>query len=104
MWHEERVEAIFPDSLPAGMLPEVYIGGVSRKISEGDVLVLMSDGVCDSTPGFLSKERMTAILSKDYEDMSKLSEAVISSALRKKHNRATDDMTVASIKILKNQI
>ena len=43
--------------------------------------------------------RITKLIEKDYENMDALSELILNSALKKKCNRAIDDMTVTAIKI-----
>lgn len=97
--HNGHTETIFSDTLPVGIFPENHISITSKRISDGDILIMMSDGVSDSSPGYLSGERISKIVEKDAEDIKGISEMILSSALKKKYNKAIDDMTVASIKI-----
>lgn len=101
--HSGRTETIFSDTLPSGIFPENHINITSKRISDGDILIMMSDGVSDSSPGYLSGERISKIVEKDAEDIKGISEMILSSALKKKYNKAIDDMTVATIKINLNE-
>ncbi len=97
--HQGHTETIFSDTLPCGIFPENHINVTSKRISDGDILIMMSDGVSDVSPGYLSGERISKIVEKDAEDIKGISEMILSSALKKKYNKAIDDMTIASIKI-----
>ena len=97
--HAGHTETIFSDTLPLGIFPENHISITSKRISDGDILIMMSDGVSDSSPGYLSAERISKIVEKDAEDIKGISEMILNSSLKKKYNKAIDDMTVCAIKI-----
>ncbi len=99
--HGNSVETIFSPSLPVGILPEVHISCISRRLDEGDVVVMLSDGAEGSSFGFLSGERMKKIISEDEKTMDDVAAAVIDSAKLKGTKKVKDDMTVAAIKIKK---
>lgn len=98
-YHDGLTETVFSDTLPVGIIPEAHVSVTSKKISDGDIIVMMSDGVCDSTPGYLSGERIGKIIEKDEEDTESISNMILNSALKKKCNKAIDDMTIATIKL-----
>lgn len=94
-----HTETIFSVSLPSGILPEAHISCTSKRLADGDIIIMMSDGVCDSTPGYISGERISKIIEKDSDSLENISEMILSSALKKKCNKAIDDMTIAAIKV-----
>ena len=98
-YHEGITETIFSDTLPVGIVAETHISTTSKKISDGDIIFMMSDGVCDSTPGYLSGERIGKIIEKDYDDIESISNMIMHAALKKKCSKAIDDMSIAAIKI-----
>lgn len=99
--HGNNVETIFSPSLPVGILPEVHISCISRRLTEGDIVVMLSDGAEGTSFGFLSGERMKKIISDDEKTMDDVASAVIESAKLKGVKRVKDDMTVAAIKLKK---
>lgn len=99
--HGKSVETIFSPSLPVGILPEVHISCISRRLEEGDIVVMLSDGAEGTSFGFLSGERMKKIITDDEKTMDDVASAVIESAKLKGVKRVKDDMTVAAIKLKK---
>lgn len=43
-----RIRRISQPALPVGILPEIRLTHVSARLSAGDIIVMMSDGICDS--------------------------------------------------------
>ena len=43
-----RIRRISPPALPVGILPEIRLTHVSARLAAGDIIVMMSDGICDS--------------------------------------------------------
>ena len=43
-----RIRRISQPALPVGILPEIRLSHVSARLSAGDIIVMMSDGICDS--------------------------------------------------------
>ena len=97
--HGNSVETVFSPSLPVGILPQVHISCLSRRLEEGDIVVMLSDGAEGTGFGFLSGERMKKIISDDEKTMDDVASAVIESAKLKGVKRVKDDMTVVGIKL-----
>ncbi len=43
-----RIRTIQQPALPAGILPEVRLTHVSARLAPGDIIIMVSDGICDS--------------------------------------------------------
>ena len=43
-----RIRRISQPALPVGILPEIRLTHVSARLAAGDIIVMMSDGICDS--------------------------------------------------------
>ena len=98
-YHEGICETIFSDTLPVGIMPETHVSMTSKRVDDGDIIFMMSDGVSDASPGYLSGERLIKIIEKDYDDIESISKMIIHAVLKKKCSKAIDDMTLAAIKI-----
>lgn len=98
-YHDGICETIFSDTLPVGIMPETHVSITSKRIGDGDIIFMMSDGVSDASPGYLSGERISKIIEKDYDDIETISKMIIHAVLKKKCCKAVDDMTLAAVKI-----
>ena len=80
-------------------MPETHVSMTSKRVDDGDIIFMMSDGVSDASPGYLSGARLIKIIEKDYDDIESISKMIIHAVLKKKCSKAIDDMTLAAIKI-----
>lgn len=98
---EEKVEVVKSVSLPAGILSNIETELVSKKVDNGDFIIMMSDGVIDS---FLKEEEGEQAL-VSYIDSIKsinpqeIADNVLNKALSNCAKRPLDDMTVMVAKI-----
>ena len=46
--HGANVETIFSVSLPAGMIQDIKIQGQTKRLTDGDIIIMMSDGVSEA--------------------------------------------------------
>ncbi len=92
------VKRIESQSLPAGILDEADMELKSETLQNGDLLVMLSDGVADafSDEKFLMSEINR--LSK-HNSPRQLSAALLDSAKQQKGNHAYDDMTVVAARL-----
>lgn len=97
--HDGHTETIFSDNLPAGIFTENHISISSKRISDGDLIIMMSDGVSDSSPGYLTGERISKIIEKAPDDVKGITEMVLNVVLKKKCNKAIDDLSIVTLKI-----
>jgi len=96
----KAVETVFSPSVPAGILPDIHLSRITKRLENEDIVIMMSDGAEGTGFGFLSSERIKKLID-DEKDMNDIASAVIDSAIVKGHTKIRDDMTVAAIKIKK---
>lgn len=92
------VETVFSPSIPVGILPDIHLSRITKRLENDDVVIMMSDGAEGSGFGFLSSERIKKLAS-DERDVNEIAESVINSAVVKGCSKIRDDMTVAVIRI-----
>lgn len=89
------VETIRSNSMPAGMLNHVDYVKTSKKLYDGDYVIMVSDGVLDCVEeedkeGYLQK----VIMSITYKSPQEVANAILSAALGQHGCVPADDMTV----------
>ena len=99
---EACVETVFSPSLPVGILPEVHISCISKRLEPGDIVIMLSDGADGNSLGFVSGERIKKLTEDMEKTMDDLAEAIINTSRTRGMNKIRDDMTVACIKLIEN--
>ena len=89
------IRKIISDTLPIGILNDTEADTISYNAKDGDLIVLISDGISDSK----NRSLETYLLNMHEDDPKIISELLIDEAMKNKDH--DDDMTVAVIKILK---
>ncbi len=97
-----RISRFEESSLPLGILHELDFSRACDRLSDGDVLLMMSDGV--SNDGLRWVEDLLRTFDCDEGNVQELSETIIKTALRMHQNEKGDDMTVIAVKIEKLNI
>ncbi len=91
----EKVYSIARSSLPAGLKEKVDIDKITFNVKEGDVLVMITDGIVDcdhrDEEGNWVKSRLEAISSKDPEVICRL---IMNKCIEKYGIKERDDLTV----------
>ncbi|HIT90302.1 MAG TPA: SpoIIE family protein phosphatase [Candidatus Merdenecus merdavium] len=89
------VETITSTSLPAGVFQQVDYDSTSKKLYDGDFLIMVSDGVLDALPPEKSEEILKEMIMLIKTTNSKeFAKALLERVLVYHHCRVTDDMTV----------
>ncbi|NCC43749.1 MAG: stage II sporulation protein E [Clostridia bacterium] len=89
------VETITSTSLAAGLVQQLDFEKTSRKLYDGDYLVMVTDGVMDALPQKKEEETMKEIILQAEDVMPKeVGRYILEKALSYSEYRAQDDMTV----------
>lgn len=94
----DHVKAIAGAALPLGILEQVIPIHQRMRLHDGDILVLVSDGVQDAYPDGTALER--AILRNVFTDPQRMADALLRSALLAAGGVPRDDMTVLVVAVL----
>jgi stage II sporulation protein E len=90
-----RVETISSTTLPVGVLNQVDYEAITKKLYDGDFVIMVTDGVIDCIPGN-EKERFLEefILDLRMNNPKEVANAVLNQALELNQWVPKDDMTV----------
>lgn len=89
------VEVIKSTTLPLGVLEKVDYECVTKKLYDGDYVVMVSDGILDNLPGVDKEEQMAEIINNIIiRKPDAMAEEIMSESLKHNDNKPSDDMTV----------
>jgi len=96
-----NVEIIKSSSLPIGILNKVDIESFDKKLSNGDFVIMMSDGILDADKNLEDKEKWVVDLLKEINSRNPqfIADELLRAAYEKYGNLIEDDMTVLVSKI-----
>jgi stage II sporulation protein E len=99
--YEDHVDVIKVGSLPVGILKNVEMEFVRKKLQDGDFVIMITDGILDSNQGEINKERWLAevINNINTRNPQKIAEEILNFCLEQSDGIACDDMTVMVAKI-----
>lgn len=106
------VKTIESPSLPAGIFDAIEIRKTRQKLSAGDLVVMVSDGVLNSTAGLYGSaapvhapddwvERLISTVTTERPD--EIAQLILNRALQYSGGRASDDMTVLVVRVYKRK-
>ena len=96
------VETITSTSLPAGIFQQTDFEKTCRKLYDGDMVVMVTDGVLDVLPSEHQEKMMKdIILEHDTNNPKELADYILNRVRQYKNGRFSDDMTVLVIGIWK---
>ena len=99
---EHQVDTISSTSLPAGVFHQLDLESVSRKLYDGDMVIMVTDGVLDALPAGQQEELMKEIiLEYDSDSPQEVAEHILSCALEYEQRNPSDDMTVLALGLWK---
>ncbi|BBF44780.1 stage II sporulation serine phosphatase for sigma-F activation [Lachnospiraceae bacterium KM106-2] len=92
---DEWVETITSTSLPVGVFNQVDIDGVSKKLYDGDIVVMLTDGVLDCIPGE-NKEKYIEefLLEIKVRNPQEIADEILEHVKGLNNGEIVDDMTV----------
>lgn len=94
-------ETIYSKSLPIGIVDEVGITRFTKKLADGDMAVLVSDGVGEADFGAMRGEWIKRLMYEHQNDTEELGGLILNEALKKTFPKPADDMTVIVAKLHK---
>ena len=88
-------------SLPTGIINDIDLIVYDKDLQDGDILVMCSDGIIDSTHEFTNKELWIKFLLEEIEtdDCQKIADIILHEAIDNNYGKARDDMTVIVTKV-----
>lgn len=92
---EHDVEIISSVSLPAGVFHQLDLNGVSRKLYDGDMVIMVTDGVLDALPAGQQEELLKEIILEiDSDSPQEMADELLRRALDYEEKQPSDDCTV----------
>lgn len=99
---DHLVETISSTSLPAGVFHQLDLDSVSKKLYDGDMVIMVTDGVLDALPVGHQEEIMKEmILEYSSESPQEMAEHLLECALDYEKKKPSDDMTILALGLWK---
>jgi len=101
--NKRNVETLKSISLPAGIISDIDLVVYDKDLHDGDIIVMCSDGIIDSTTEYTNKELWIQFLLEEIEteDSQKIADIILQEAIDNSYGMPKDDMTVMVAKISK---
>lgn len=104
----KRGNEVFPvtaNNLPVGILDEIDVDLVSVPLQDGDILIMITDGIYDAPGHAVNKElwMKRMIMEIEAEEPQEFADLLLERAVRYHHGEIYDDMTVVVARIAKFQ-
>ena len=77
------------------MLPRLQIRAQTKKLEDGNILLMVSDGITEA--GEIRTDWLKNQIKTTYASMQQLSEAVVKEAIHKSGEQVLDDMSVVAV-------
>ena len=103
--NRNKVQIIKSNSLPAGIINNANLLSFDRDITEGDIMLMCTDGVLDSNIEYKNKELWIKYLLEDIEttNTKKIADLILNEAIDNNYGVAKDDMSVVVCKFLSKE-
>ncbi|NLY42532.1 MAG: stage II sporulation protein E [Clostridiaceae bacterium] len=100
---KEKIEVVKSTSLPIGILNNIDMELSSKRLDEGDYVIMMTDGVLDSREDSIKKEEWVkeALSNMNTANPQVMADQLLKMAIENYGNRVKDDMTVMVAKVWK---
>lgn len=99
--NKKNVQILKSLSLPTGILSDIDLVVYDKDLEDGDILVMCSDGIIESSEEYTNKELWLKFLLEEIEtdDPQKIADIILQEAIDNNYGIAKDDMTVIVAKI-----
>ncbi len=98
--HRDSVATLEQASLPIGILREIEFSKATAKPEDGDIILMISDGILGDCNGWITQEMK---LWDTKRPPRELAELIVNSACERKLGKQRDDMTAIAIYIRENK-
>ena len=99
---ENWVETISSTSLPAGVFHKLDPDSSSKKLYDGDMVIMVTDGVLDALPAECQEALMKDIIMEhDTENPKELASYILGRVQQYQDKQPADDMTVMAVSLVK---
>ena len=100
-----KVEILKSIALPTGILDNIDLIEYNYELQDGDIIVMCSDGVLDSSKDYLNKELWIQEILEEIEtdDSQRIADILLNEARDNDFGKEKDDMTVIVCKINKKE-
>jgi len=93
--NKNRAEAIRSTTLPVGAFTQVEYDGISRELSDGDMIIMVSDGIINSLEGEDKDENLREYIANlNINNPQELANMVLEYSMQNSNFDINDDMTV----------
>ncbi len=102
--NKRNVHVLKSISLPAGILDNIEMVVYDKDLSDGDIIVMCTDGVLESNPEYENKEVWIKNILEEIEteNVQKIANIILKESIDNYFGKAKDDMTVIVCKVRKN--
>ncbi|MFD2706358.1 stage II sporulation protein E [Salibacterium lacus] len=100
----ERVKQVEAGNLPIGMVEHAELDVVTEQMREGDMVIMMSDGLFDAAVDIENKEiwMKRMIAQKNTDDPQYMADYLLEQVIKASRGNIRDDMTVMAASIQRN--
>ena len=85
--------------LPAGVVEEIHPENAELMLADGDLIIMVSDGVSEAGYGMLRGEWIKRFMTMDGLSVEETAKSIVASARKKIYPRTADDMTAVAAKL-----
>lgn len=96
----DDVETLCSSSIPVGILSDIRLNNQCIALHEGDIILMMTDGITESGYAVSRTDWIKQIIIKPHDDMEQLAKEIMDTALEKSRGIARDDMSVLAMRML----
>ena len=102
---QHLVDRISAGNLPMGIFQKPDMEIISRKLIDGDYVIMLSDGILDALSQGIGEEMLTEIIgSSDLENPGEMANSILNFCIHQCRGHIRDDMTVMVIGIWKKEL
>ena len=100
---KRNVSLITSNSLPTGIMKETFVDTYDKDLEDGDIIVMCSDGVLDSSSEFANRDLWLKYLLEDIQTDSpeRIADIILREATDNYIGKPKDDMSIIAIKVIK---